>query len=368
MSLRRSIAAGVVSAALAVAGVLVVPLAGCGGHADEEVDTSGVVPVSVESVRHGTIRAVVSASAVVAPATGARLDVSPPAEARIVDLPASVGDRIAKGGLLVRFDVPSFAADLAARESDVKSAQASLESAEQAFDRESHLVERGIAAGKDLEAAKRDRTAAQSALATSQSALAAAKELAGRAIVRAPFGGVVVARTHNPGDLVEPGGDPIVRFVDPKNLQLEAKVSVEELPHVKMGATARVIGPPSFDVETATVLAVPGAVDPSTAIASVRLGLDPGTRLPSGAPVRVEIVAEQHDGALIVPAAAVVREGGDSFVYVAGDDHAAHRHKVEIGIVAEPDAEIVSGLTGNEHVVTRGAAALPDGAKIAIRE
>ena len=339
----------------------------CGKKGEEEIETSGVVPVSLSAVRKGTIRAVVNASAVVKPATGAELDVVPPAEARIVELPASVGDRVPKGGLLVRFEVPNLAADLAARESDVKSAEATLETARAAFERESHLVERGIAAGKDLEAAARERTGAESTLAASKSALTAARELAGRAVVRAPFDGVVTTRTHNPGDLVEPGGDPILAFVDPAHLQVEASVPVADLPHLKTGAAARIVGPASFAPESASVLAVPGAVNSATAIAPVRLGLAAGTQLPSGTPVRVEIVAGEHAGALIVPSSAVVREGDDAFVYVAGEDHTAHRRKVQVGIVAEPDAEIVSGLEENEQVVSRGAAGLPDGAKIAVR-
>ncbi|HEX4822673.1 MAG TPA: efflux RND transporter periplasmic adaptor subunit [Candidatus Polarisedimenticolaceae bacterium] len=354
----RRIVAGFAIALLAVS---------CAKKGEEEVETTGVVPVSVETVRKGTIRALVSAAAVVRPATGAALDVIPPAEARIVELPASVGDRVAKGGVLVRFEVPTLASDLSARESDVKSARAALEAAQAAFDRESHLVERGIAAGKDLEAARRDRTSAESALAASESALAAAKELAARSVVRAPFDGVVTVRTHNPGDLVEPGGDPILELVDPARLQVEASVPVTDLPHVTAGASARVIGPATFPPETATVLAVPGAVDSTTAIATVRLGLPKATRLPSGTPVHVEIVAGEHANVLIVSAAAIVRDGDDAFVFVAGDDHAAHRRKVEVGIVAEPDAEIVSGLEGNEQVVSRGAAGLPDGAKIAVR-
>src|SRR5262249_23723634 len=149
--------------------------------------------------------------------------------------------------------------ELAARESDVKSAQATLESTQAAFERESHLVGRGIAAGKDLEAAKRERTSAESSLASSQGALTAARELASRAVVRAPFDGVVTVRNHHPGDLVEPGGDPILELVDPGHLQVEASVPVTEVPRLKAGAAARVVGPGSFAPEAATVLATPGA-------------------------------------------------------------------------------------------------------------
>jgi len=345
---------------------LAAPAAACRKHEQEEVETTGVVPVSVESVRKGTIQAVVTAAAVVKPANGAEIDVVPPAEARIAELPAAIGDRVSKGGLLARFEIPTLAAELGAREADARSARATLENAEAAYDRESHLVERGIAAEKELQAARQERTTAEAAVASSQSALAAAQKLAARAVVRAPFDGVVVARTHNPGDLVDAGAEPILRFVDPTHLQVEAEVPVADLPRLKAGASARVTAP-AFVPETATVLAIPGAVDPETAIATVRLGLPSTTKLPSGTPVRVEIVEAAKADALIVPAAAIVREGDETFVFVAGDDNVAHRRKVTVGIVAEPDAEIVSGVNVDERVVSRGAAGLPDGAKIALR-
>jgi HlyD family secretion protein len=342
--------------------------AACGRHDDDEIETTGVVPVSVATVRRGTIRAVVTATAVVRPATGAELDIFPPAGARIVELPAAVGDRVAKGGLLVRFEAPSLAAEVGAREADVRSAQATLESAHQAFEREKHLVERGIAAEKELEAARRDSAGAEAALEASRSALQAAKQLAARATVRAPFTGIVTDRSHNIGDVVEASSEPILRFIDPSHLQAEAAVPVTALPRLKAGAAARVIGPEPLAPEFATVMAVPGAVDPQTAIAVMRLALGTSSSLPSGTPVRVEIVAEEKPGALIVPSAALVHDGADAFVYTVGEDDIAHRRKVTVGIVADPDTEILSGVEEHERVVTGGAVALPDGAKIAIRE
>jgi RND family efflux transporter MFP subunit len=354
----------------AFAAILVsLPLLACGHHGGDETDTAGIVPVSVEAARRGTIRAIVAASGAVKPATGAELVVVPPLPARIAELPVGVGDRVRKGGLLVRFEIPSLASDLTARESDVRRAQAALETAKAANDRAKGLFDRGIAAGKDVESARRDLADAESGVAESESALASAKLLVGRTVVRAPFDGVVTARAHNPGDFVDVSTpDAIVRFVDPARLQIEASVPVDDLARLKAGAVARVIGPSSFAPEAATVLSVPGAVDPLTAIATVRLDFTTTTALPSGTPVRVEITADERAGALIVPAAALVREAEDVYVYTVASDNVARRKKVAVGIVAEPDAEILSGLDEGERVIARGATALPDGAHIAIRE
>ena len=211
---------------LAFAASLVLPLA-CAKRESEEIETTGVVTVSVATAHRGTIRAVVTATAVVKPASGAELDVVPPAGARIAEMPVGVGDRVAKGGLLVKFEVPSLAAELGARESEAKSAEAGAAIARKALERQSYLVQRGIAAQKEVQAAERDLVDAEAALVASKESLDAARSLAARCIARAPFDGVVASRTHNPGDLVEPGADPILRFVDPSRLEVEASVPVD---------------------------------------------------------------------------------------------------------------------------------------------
>ena len=354
---------------LPLAIVLAFGLFACGDRDSDEIETTGVVPVSVEKAHRGALRAVLNVAAVVKPATGAELIVIPPQTARIAELPVGVGDRVRRGGLLVRFEIPSLAAERATRESEVKSAQAGVESAQAAAARAAHLYDRGIAAGKDAEAAKRDRAAAESALASSQSALDAAKLMAERAVVRAPFDGVVVARAHNPGDMVDASSaDPVVRFVDPAHLQLEAAVPVGDFPKLTAGAQARVIGPEGYAPESASVIAVPGAVDPATAIAIVRLRFERPTALPSGTPVHVEIASEGRQDVLIVPASAIVREGDDAFVFTVESGGIALRHKVAVGLVAEPDAEIVSGIDAGATVITSGASGLPDGAKVSVRE
>jgi RND family efflux transporter MFP subunit len=359
--MRRSVAV--------VAFALILGATACGGPARDETDTAGIVPVSVQAARRGTIRAFVAASGVVKPATGAELSVIPPLAARIAELPVGVGDRVRKGGLLVRFEIPSLAADVTTRESDVHRAQAALVSARAAYERAKGLFERGIAAGKDVEAAKRELAEAEAAVSESAGAIRAARTLRDRAVVRAPFDGVVTARTHDPGDFVDPStAGAIVRFVDPERLQIEAAVPVDDLARLNEGAAARVIGPSSFAPESATMRTVPGAVDPSTAIATVRLDFAAATALPAGSPVRVEITANERSGALIVPAAALVREGEDVFVFSVAPDDVAHRKKVAVGIVSEPDAEILSGLDDGERVISRGAVALPDGAHVSIRE
>ena len=280
-----------------------------------------------------------------------------------------IGDRVRPGDVLVRFDIPSLQADIAAREADVLRAAARKTNATAALERVRGLFDRGIAARKEVEDAEREMADAEAAVSEAQGALAAARALDARRTVRARFAGVVVSRSHDPGDLVDPATpDPILRVIDPERLEIVASVPVDALHGLAEGAPARVFGPPSYPVQDARLIGRPAAVDPRTSTATVRLAFTGGTTLPSGTAVRVEIVAAAHHDVLVVPAEAIVREDGSTTVFTVGPDAKAHRRAVTLGLVGTKDAEILSGVEPADRVIVQGTAGLPDGAAVAVRE
>jgi len=304
----------------------------------------------------------------VKPAIGAELLVIPPQEARIAEMPKAVGDRVHRGELLVRFEIPSLSADAAARRADLARAQAQLETARQNAARLSGLFERGIAARKEVEDARRDLAQAEATVTEARSATAAAGRLAGREVVRAPFDGVVISRSHQVGDLVDPGApESLLRVIDPSRLQVEAAVPSGDLGRVGVGNPARVRGD-GYPDEEARVIARPPSVDPATGTGLVRLAFVHPTRRPAGLAVDVEIQGEEHQAAVLVPAEAIVQEGPQSFVFTVDAQKKAHRREVEVGVVAAGQAEILSGVKTGELVVVRGQTTLPDGATVEMTE
>jgi RND family efflux transporter MFP subunit len=341
-------------------------LAACGKDPEEVVETAEAVPVTVAPASAGPIRAVIAATGQVKPAAGAELLVVPPQEARIAELPKSVGDRVHRGELLVRFEIPSLDAEAASKRSDLARAQAQLETSRRAADRLAGLYARGIAAQREVEDARRDLAQAEATVAEARSATAAAIRLNQRAVVSAPFDGIVASRSHQPGDFVDPGGaEPILRVIDPSRLEVEAAVPSVELGRVVVGSPAQVHGA-SFPTEQARVAARPAAVDPMTGTALVRLAFAKPTSLPAGLSVDVEIQGEEHPAAVLVPADAIVQEGAQSFLFVVDAQKKAHRRAVKVGLTANGRAEILSGARAGEPVVVRGQAALPDGAAVEI--
>jgi RND family efflux transporter MFP subunit len=335
----------------------------------EEVETTAAAQVKTLTLAPKMVEGVVTATGTVSAAPGADWTITAPEPARIVELPKAEGDRVKPGDLLVRFEIPSLATDVATRRAEAETAHARVDNAEANVTRLTTLVEHGVAAQKELEDARRELAEARAALAQADSANQNAAVLASRSVVRARFPGVVAKRAHNPGDMVDASAsDVILRVIDPARLQVVAAVAIADVRRIEIGRPVRIFVPGSDEPETGKVLTRPAVVDPTGVTADVRVSFAGATRFAAGTPVRVEIVAEQRPNALAVPAEAVLHEDEDAFVMVAGSDNKAHKRKVEIGLTTPREAEIADGLKAGDVVIVQGQQGLPDGAAIAITQ
>jgi RND family efflux transporter MFP subunit len=367
--------------ATAVALCLGVLSTGCGKSAqpEESVESEAAVVVRVVKAGPAHIEVRVRASGTTVAAPGAELAITAPQPARVTEIPHGEGDRVARGGLLVQFEIPSLAADVAARQSALAQANARVANAQAARDRLAGLMERGVAARREVDDAERDLAEARAAVAEGSAGLEAARQLLARQRVVAPFDGVVVRRWHNPGDLVDASSaDPVLRFADPARVEAEALVPASDVALVAARQPADVKGP--GDVEwPAAVVATPAAVDATTSSARVRLALRPSSSVPRpsssvprpsslpplGLPIEVAITVMTREAAVAVPASALVRDGDGYVLFVVSGKKAARR-EVKTGAISSETAEILSGVAAGETVVTSGQDGLPDGAAVSV--
>jgi RND family efflux transporter MFP subunit len=343
---------------------LAVAASACHKAAPEDVPTTASVPVEVAAVRLGTLTSYVRTTGTVDPAPGADWTVTAPQAARITEIRFATGDLVRRGVVVARFDAPPLRADLATRSSEASQARARLDNARRNYDRLATLLEKGIASRKEVEDARKEMLDAEAAVRESGQTRAAAAELAGRATAVAPFSGMVAERWHNPGDLID-ANEHVLRLVDPGRLQVTAAVPVADAPRVVVGRGARVSVPGNETTEiTGKVVGAPAAVDATTGTASVRVAIS--APLPVGTPVEIAIVADERASVLIVPAAAVVRDEDETFVFVVAADGKAHRREVVAGLTSGDEVQIVSGVREGEKVVVKGQEELPDGATVTV--
>jgi len=324
-----------------------------------------VIPVAAEPAQRGRLRAVIRTAGVVTPAAGAEFIASAPEPARILEIPHAEGDRVASGDLLVRFAMPSADAEASRQRAEIARAQARLENARVTQSRSRDLAERGIISRLEMENADNDVTEAQAEVARAEAAQASAEASMARAIIRAPFAGVIAQRLHNPGDLTQAiATDPILRLIDPDRLEITASVTATDAPRILPGAAARIASMPGAEPVQLTVASRPSA-GPGGNDAIVRLGFVEPATIAVDTRVEVEIDGEERVDVVLVGVDSLVPQGSEMAVFVAANA-TAERRIVTTGLRDADVVEITSGLKAGELVITRGQVGLTDGAAISV--
>ena len=325
------------------------------------------MPVTARPAEVGSLRAVIHTTGIVTPSQGAEFLVTPQETARILEVTKAEGDQVAAGDILVRFDAGSATANVARQRADVAAAQVLAENARVAHARMRDFVDRGLVARQEIDRADRDLADAQAGVARAQSGLAAAEAAAARAIVRAPFSGVVANRFKNPGDVASIT-DAVLRVVDPRRMEVMATVPSADIPRVVPGASARLTAGGGLVIRLNVVGCAPNVTaQPGTA--PVRLTFAEASTVPPDTSVEVDIDAEERVGAIFVPTEVLVRSGekaGREAVLFVAAGNTAERRAVMVGVETDERAEITSGIKAGELVITRGQAGLQDGAAISV--
>jgi RND family efflux transporter MFP subunit len=352
--------------AVAVVAAVALLTAGCSRSKPKEAETEPPVLVIAEPVRLGNIRGVVSATGVVQTLPGAEVPLIAPQAGRIAAISKNVGDPVKSGEVLVRFEFPSLGPEVAARAAAVRAADLRARNARLVQERVRSLLARGAASQKEMDDADRDVAEAEAELGEARASQVLTEAKGRYTTIHAPFTGVVSARLHDPSDLVSPEeNDPILRIIDPRQVQLVATVPVEALTRFTVGAAARAMAEGKPRPELLRVASRPAPEKGATTVA-VNLAFESPTELAPGTQVGVEIDAEQRTNVPLVPAIAVLKDANaNPYVMIAAGNVAARR-PVAVGLVDTEHIEIRSGVRAGELIITLGHTDLRDGTPISV--
>ena len=228
------------------------------------------------------------------------------------------------------------------------------------------LLAKGAASRIELDDADRELADAEAEFDIATAALSTVEAQGGNTIIRAPFDGTVTERLHNPGDNVRADEtDPILRLIDPKQVQVMATLPAADTTRFVVGATARAIAEGQSQPDLLRVATRP-APESGAKTVDVTLAFDTPTELRPGTEVGIEIDAEQRSNVPLVPAIAVIKDNPDQPIVVVAAGSVAERRPVVIGLVDTENIEILSGLKPGELIITQGHSSLRDGTPISV--
>ncbi len=263
--------------------------------------------------------------------------------------------------------------------SSVKEAKAVLDEAARTRERFEKLSQDAIASEAEQDAADANHAIAltrydkaledarvrMATLAERRAAHEVAKKQLADAAVRAPFDGAVQSRPASAGEFVATG-TPIVELVKLDPLRLRLEVPERESAPVRIGQPVRLTVEGDATVHTGQIARLAPALTEEDRMLRVEADVPRQGALRPGLFARAQIVVNESEEALAVPASALVTFAGIQKVVVAENGKALEK-AVTTGRRAAGWVEIVSGIAAGELVVL-DPAGLRNGHPIAIAE
>ncbi|MBW8896525.1 MAG: efflux RND transporter periplasmic adaptor subunit, partial [Massilia sp.] len=250
--------------------------------------------------------------------------------------------------------------------------QAALADTERQYKRSQELFEQKFIAQSQVDTLRSQVDAARALLASDQAAAQASRVAASYTSIRAPLSGRVGAINVYPGSLVQMTTslttitqlNPInVAFTVPES-SLAALLAAQKKGAVAVDASTG----PAAKASTGVLSFVDNTVDPVAGTIRVKAQFNNAdTSLWPGQYVSTRVTVQTLKDAVVIPQAAIITNTRGTFVYVVDGEQAAKSVPVARLYAFGLDAA-VSGLKGDEQVITEGKQNLRPGGKVKLAQ
>ena len=340
------------------------------GEEGEEGAANIVAEVTLTRVERADIESTLSVSGTISALPNQDVRVSSLVPGRVARMTVAEGDHIHEGQVLAKIDDRPFRDQVQQAQAAVDQAKANLENSHLNLQRNEKLLERGIAARKDVEDARTLSSVNKALLSQAEAALSLARLNLARTEVRSPLTGMVVKRLLSVGEQVDgTAAQPVFEVAKTSEVELYGNVPALYLDKVRVGQALH-ISTDAFPgkVFPSHIVAISPAVDPSTNVGLVRIRIANGAGLLRlGMFLTAQVPLETHRNALVAALAAVYRDqdGNPEIYRVEGEK--AEAVPVKLGLETKDRVELLAGAQEGETIILGGGYGLPAQAKIKVK-
>ncbi len=312
--------------------------------------TEKVVTVEAEKVTIGPVVEDIRAVGTLQP--NEAVIISSEIAGRVEKIRFDESENVAAGDALVELDDSILRAELTKVNSDLTLAKTNLE-------RANKLASQGTGTLRARDEAVAANQAAEANLALARARLE-------KAIISAPFSGVVGLRSVSIGAYVTPG-DHLVQLVDIDPIKVDFRVPELALSNLRPGQAIRVTVDArpgkTFDGE---IYVIDPIVDENGRAVRLRARIPNADHiLFPGLFARVQIIVNRRDNSVIVPESAIFARDRKHYVYTVVDNRTVLT-EIELGQRLSGLAEVTKGLDGDAVVITAGHQQVNNGTRVEI--
>ena len=289
--------------------------------------------------------------------------------ARLLRVLRDEGARVGSGETLAVLDATDYRLASDRARAALAVAEANRAHAQAEKERADNLLKTGGITDRDHLSAQVALQVAEASLAQVKAELAIAGQQLARTQVKAPFAGRVAKRFPDAGAMLA-AGTPLFTLVDDSVFEYEAAVSSRDLAKVRLGAAVQlsIDALPAARIEGRIVRLQPLVDERSRSFRAV-VEVPGRPELVGGLFARAVVHVGTVPGALVLPPAALVRDGSDPakaevFVVLQGK---AEKRTVDLGVEAPDGVQATSGLAAGDVVVLDPPTALSSGAPVLVQ-
>lgn len=332
------------------------------------------IPVTTTAARRGDIGVHLDALGTVTPR--ATVTVKTRIDGQLMRVNYREGEMVSQGDLLAEIDPRPYQVQLAEAEAQYERDRATLENARVDLDRYRSLLSRNAIPKQQLDTQVATVHSAEGTVKNDLAQIASAKLQLAYCSITSPLSGRVGLRLVDPGNVVhasDTGGLLVVTQLEP--IDVVFSVPEDDLPQIQgQLRLGRRLAVDALDraqrtrIAAGEVLTLDNQIDTTTGTIRVKAEFpnEDGALFPNQF-VNARVLVDVHEGATLVPSAAVQRNAQGPFVYLAMPDGTVEMRAVSLGATDGDVAEVVKGLQPGDVVATDNFDKLQDGARIAAR-
>ncbi len=179
----------------------------------------------------------------------------------------------------------------------------------------------------------------------------------GKSIIRSPINGLVTKQDAKLGEIASPNA-PLISVISEGKLGIEANVTEADVAKIRIGNPAQI----TFDAfgETVKFSGRVSFIDPAETVIDgvptykTTFQLDDGNpAIKPGLTANLDILANQHENALVIPQRVIQYDGDKRFVFIyRPNNELPEKRDVTTGLRGfDGNIEVLSGLTEGERVL-----------------
>ncbi|MEX0967958.1 MAG: efflux RND transporter periplasmic adaptor subunit [Bacteroidia bacterium] len=284
------------------------------------------------------------------------VQVYPDVSGQILQILVREGQRVSEGQLLAKLDN-----DIIAR--NIEELETAYDLANTTFEKQERLWKQDIGSEMQYLQAKNQKESLENQINSARAQLSKTQ-------ITAPINGMVDEVMLNPGEMANPA-QPLFRVVNLDKIEVSAEVSERYIGKIETGDTA-LVSFPSLNLDiNVPVTYVSQVVNPGDRTFRVDVLLDNrDKKIKPNVMAVLKLNDYTSENTVIVPTHVVQQSNRGAFVFVAdktNEGPVAKKVFIEPGNTYDLETEVLTGLSGNERLITRGYQDLTDGDPIRLK-